>query len=176
MLSTGSLSKSVECSLMVQETLSLIPGRLIPKTLKMAFDTYLLNTQQYKVRVKGKVEQPREIVAPSPTPRFCSYWKGGFLVVLNYGHQLYFVFKKLSLFTNWLRVWLIDSYCISTRKGWPPFRQVLQYAEFIACGELRNPRKWCPLYDNKLQLMVRHQSWISGEWGELLHWYYSLIC
>ena len=30
-----------------------IPDRIIPKTLKMVFDTSLLNTQQYKVRVKG---------------------------------------------------------------------------------------------------------------------------
>ncbi len=36
-----------------------IPGRVIPKTLKMALDTSLLNTQQYKVRIKGKVEQFR---------------------------------------------------------------------------------------------------------------------
>ena len=34
-----------------------IPGRVIPKTLKIVLDTYLLNTQQYKVRIKGKVEQ-----------------------------------------------------------------------------------------------------------------------
>ena len=33
-----------------------IPGRVIPKTLKMVLDTSLLNTQQYKVRIKGKVE------------------------------------------------------------------------------------------------------------------------
>ena len=37
-----------------------IPGRVIPKTLKMVLDTSLLNTQQYKVRIKGKVEQFRE--------------------------------------------------------------------------------------------------------------------
>ena len=37
-----------------------IPGRVIPKTLKMILDTSLLNTQQYKVRIKGKVEQSRE--------------------------------------------------------------------------------------------------------------------
>ena len=37
-----------------------IPGRVIPKTLKMVLDTYLINTQQYKVRIKGKVEQSRE--------------------------------------------------------------------------------------------------------------------
>ena len=34
-----------------------IPGRVIPKTLKMVFDTSMLNTQQYKVRIKGKVEK-----------------------------------------------------------------------------------------------------------------------
>ena len=33
-----------------------IPGRVIPKTLKMVLDTSLLNTQQYKVRIEGKVE------------------------------------------------------------------------------------------------------------------------
>ena len=37
-----------------------IPGRVIPKTLKMVLDTSLLNIQQYMVRIKGKVEQPRE--------------------------------------------------------------------------------------------------------------------
>ena len=37
-----------------------IPGRVIPRTLKMVLDTALLNTQQYKVRIKGKVEQFRE--------------------------------------------------------------------------------------------------------------------
>ena len=31
-----------------------IPGRVIPKTLKMVLDTTLLNTQHYKVRFKGK--------------------------------------------------------------------------------------------------------------------------
>ena len=37
-----------------------IPGRIIPKTLKMVLDTYLLNTQQYKVCIEGKVEQSKE--------------------------------------------------------------------------------------------------------------------
>ena len=37
-----------------------IPGRVIPKTLKMQLDITLLNTQHYKVRFKGKVEQSRE--------------------------------------------------------------------------------------------------------------------
>ena len=37
-----------------------ISGRVIPKTLKIALDAFLLNTQQNKVRIEGKVEQYRE--------------------------------------------------------------------------------------------------------------------
>ena len=37
-----------------------IPGRVIPKTLKMVLDTTLLNTQHYRVQFKGKVEQSWE--------------------------------------------------------------------------------------------------------------------
>ena len=32
-----------------------IPGRVIPKTQKMVLDAALLNTQFYKVRIKGNV-------------------------------------------------------------------------------------------------------------------------
>ena len=35
--------------------LSSTPGHVIPKTLKMVLDTSLLNTQHYKVWIKGKV-------------------------------------------------------------------------------------------------------------------------
>ena len=37
-----------------------IPGRVIPKAQKTVLDATLLNTQHYKVRIKGKVEQSRE--------------------------------------------------------------------------------------------------------------------
>ena len=42
------------------EDLGSIPGRVILKTLKMVLDASLLNTQFYKVRIKGKVEKSRE--------------------------------------------------------------------------------------------------------------------
>ena len=42
------------------EDMGSIPGRVIPKTLKMVLDASLLNTQQYKVRIKGGGEQSRE--------------------------------------------------------------------------------------------------------------------
>ena len=35
-------------------------GRVIPKTLKMVLDISLLNTQQYKARIEGKMKQSRE--------------------------------------------------------------------------------------------------------------------
>ena len=69
-----------------------IPGRVISKTQKMVLDASLLNTQLYKVRIKGKVEQSWEGVAPSPTPWCSSYRKGSLRVTLVYGHQLYFTF------------------------------------------------------------------------------------
>ena len=34
-----------------------VPSRVIPKTLKMVLLTSLINTQQYKVHIEGKVEQ-----------------------------------------------------------------------------------------------------------------------
>ena len=45
-----------------------IPGRDIPKTFKMVFDTSLLKTQQYKVRIDGKVKQSKERSSVLPYP------------------------------------------------------------------------------------------------------------
>ena len=42
------------------EDMGSIPAHIIPKIFKMVLDASLLNTQQYKVRIKSKVEQPRE--------------------------------------------------------------------------------------------------------------------
>ena len=51
-----------------------ILGRVIPKTQKMVLDAALLNAMiNYNVRIKGKVGQSREGVAPSPTPWCSSY-------------------------------------------------------------------------------------------------------
>ena len=44
--------------------LGLIPGRVIQKTFKMVLDAALLNTHQFKVCIKGKVEQSRERSSP----------------------------------------------------------------------------------------------------------------
>ena len=73
-----------------------IPGRVIPKTQKMVLDASLLNTQHYKVQIKGKVEQSREGVVPSSTHWCSSYRKGSLRVTLDYGRQLY-----LLIFTSY---------------------------------------------------------------------------
>ena len=43
-----------------------IPGRVIPKTQKIVLDAALLSTQHYKVNIKGKVEQSRELSSALP--------------------------------------------------------------------------------------------------------------
>ena len=63
----------------------LIPGQVKPKIQKMVLDSTLLNTQHYKVRIKGKVEQSRERSSALPYTN----WKGGLQVTLDYGRQLY---------------------------------------------------------------------------------------
>ena len=51
---------------MVQETWVQSQVASIPKTLKMVLDTSLLNTQKYKVCIKGKVEKSRERSSAPP--------------------------------------------------------------------------------------------------------------
>ena len=55
-----------------------MPGRVIPKTLKMVLDASLLNTQHYKVRIKGKVEQSRERSSALSTHGVVAIEKGAF--------------------------------------------------------------------------------------------------
>ena len=66
-----------------------IPGRVIPKTQKMALDAASLNTQYYKLKVRVKWNNPGKGVAPSSILRCNSYWKGNLRVALDYGCQLY---------------------------------------------------------------------------------------
>ena len=60
----------------------------------------LLNTQHYKVRIKGNVEPSREGVAPSPTSWCSSYRKGSLRVTLDYGRQLTYFYQILIICTE----------------------------------------------------------------------------
>ena len=93
-----------------------IPGRIIPKTLKMVLDTSLLNTQQYKVRIQGKMEPSRKGVAPFPTPQCSSYRKGSLLVALDYGRQLYVLFYNAKYrIEYWILHRVMTAYSILNR-------------------------------------------------------------
>ena len=52
----------------------------------------LFNIQHYKVRLKDKVEQSREEVAPSTTHQCSSFWKESLQVTLDSGRQIDFFF------------------------------------------------------------------------------------
>ena len=97
-----------------------ISGRVIPKTQKMVLDASLLNTQHYKVRIKGKVEQSREGVAPSPTHWCSSYRKGSLRVTLDYGRQLYLLIY-IFIYYHYLYIYIyiyLYIYNLSMRAGW----------------------------------------------------------
>ena len=59
-----------------------IPDRVIPKTQKWYS---LFNSKHFKVQIKGKWYNPAKGVAPSPTLRCYSYWKGRHRVALDNG-------------------------------------------------------------------------------------------
>ena len=58
----------------------------------MVLDATLLNTQYYKVRIKGKVEQSRGRSSALPY----IFRKGSLRVTLEYGRQLYLLINKMS--------------------------------------------------------------------------------
>ena len=69
---------------MVRETWVQSQVESYQKTLKMVFDTSLLNTQQYRYVSSVKWSNPGKGVAPSPIPRYSSYWKWSLLVAFDY--------------------------------------------------------------------------------------------
>ena len=95
----------------------------------MVLDASLLYTQHYKVRIKGKVVQPREGVAPSPTPWCSTYRKGSLRVTLDYGSQLYFTtiysYKEDLALNN-----LLGLICYKIPKTNQPTNQPDQYLQY----------------------------------------------
>ena len=69
-----------------------ISGQVIPKTKKIVIYATLLNTQHYKVQIKGKVRQSREWSSTLLPSWFSSYWKGSLWVAFNYGFQFYIIY------------------------------------------------------------------------------------
>ena len=67
--------------------------------LKMLLNTTLLNTQHYKVRIKGIVEQSRERSIALPL-HICVVAFEKFRVAHDYGRQLLYKLCKISHFGN----------------------------------------------------------------------------
>ena len=66
-----------------------ISGRVIPKTQKMVLDVSLLNTQHFKVWIKGKWSNSGKGVVPSSIPWCRSYWKESLWVALDKDQSTY---------------------------------------------------------------------------------------
>ena len=81
---------------------SSIPGRVIPKTQKMVLNATLLNTQYYKVRIKGKWSNPGKGITSNPKNLSSSCWKEGLRVALDYGPHLTYCLY-IYIYEYWLR-------------------------------------------------------------------------
>ena len=117
--------------------------------------TPLPNTQNYKIRIKGKMEQSRNGVAPSPTPQCSSYWKGSLQVTFDYGHQLhFFLFNNLfSIFSSAIFKAIYGIHLTTLRKKSLP----------LLCRRLlRNLRSECT---SPLTYILK---WLVSSWQDLL--------
>ena len=96
-----------------------IPGQVIPKTQKMVLDATLLNTQHYKVMIKGKIEQSRERSSALPYTSKRDLW-----ATLDYGRQIYLLGKtiyqynklllKKVLFINFGKyLWILNDFILA---------------------------------------------------------------
>ena len=89
----------------------------------MVLDTSLLNTRDYKVRIKIKVEQSRGKVAPFPKPRCSNYGKGSIWVAIVYGRQLYFLYSHAHTHIHthiyiYIYIYVYVCVCVCEREGW----------------------------------------------------------
>ena len=76
-------------------------NRVIPKTQKMVLDSFLLNTQHYKVYIKGKVEQSRERSSTLPYLSVVAIEKGAFeflLTMITSFYLLYFIYIYIYIY------------------------------------------------------------------------------
>ena len=76
-----------------------IPGCVIPKTLKWYLIPPCLTLSNIRYLSRVKWSNPGKGVAPAPTPRCRSYWKGSLLVALDYSRQHYLISLFSSFFT-----------------------------------------------------------------------------
>ena len=108
-------------------SLGSIPGWVIPKTQKMVLDASLLNTQQYKVHIKGKVEQSMERSSTlgvlaiekrafwSPLTRCANFT----YLIHSKGDWRFHTFLKSITAKGNIIVWLDFKTCLLWGHSWP---------------------------------------------------------
>ena len=89
------------------------PSRMIPKTQKMVLDASLLNTEHYKVRIKGKLEQSGERSRVLPLHlRVVAIEKGAFGSSSTTGRLLYlltiYIYHIYIGHIFWSAVWYFN--------------------------------------------------------------------
>ena len=143
-----------------------IPGRVIPKTLKMVLDASLLNTQHYKVRIKGKVEKSWE--RSSVLPYTCSsYRKRCLRVTLDYG-RLYLLWTSYVRFKH-IRIWLWHTevrLLIKTAVVWFYFLVHYQFYEMHQVNQYSRFTKKCRL-QKFYKIFTCHTLWQLRPWKTL---------
>ena len=78
-----------------------------------------LSIIRYVSRVKWS--NPGKGVAPSPTPRCSSYWKGSFRVAFDYSHQLYLLLLSINHNTSIFYLCYLSEYITKVTHSSSPF-------------------------------------------------------
>ena len=97
------LAKWVKCSLMAKVTGVQSQVESYQRFKKIIIDTFLLKTQHYNVRIKGKWNNPKKVIALTSLPRCSSYRKKEFSDLLRprsptlYICYLFFFFTEIAL-------------------------------------------------------------------------------
>ena len=95
----------VECSPMIWKTWIQFQVESYQRLSKWYLIPLCLTLSNIRYISRVKWSNQRKGVAPSPTPRYSSYWKGSLLVALDYGCQLtylwsVYLFKMIANFIN----------------------------------------------------------------------------
>ena len=101
-----------------------IPDRVMKQTQKMVLDASILNTQYYKIRIKGNLNNPGKGLLTSLTPRCSSYWKVSLQVTLDYDRANY----NLYINKPWRWPWC-NCYC---RRKWTRWHEFKSWTWLIA--------------------------------------------
>ena len=102
------MAKWVECSPMAWETWVQFQAESYQRLKEWYLIPPCLTLSNIRYVSRVKWINPRRGVAPFPTPRCSSYWKGSLLVALDYGRHLYLLYSikysyKIRIFSsqNW---------------------------------------------------------------------------